>query len=73
MCERRRGTPQGVSVARMARYHRPELPIIFVACYRQMAELANAETGPIMLKPIDIDLLVATVHDLLAASPSRLI
>jgi hypothetical protein len=38
-----------------------------------MAELANAETGPIMLKPIDIDLLVATVHDLLAASPSRLI
>jgi DNA-binding NtrC family response regulator len=63
------GTPQGLSIARMARHHRPGLPTVFVTGHPEMAALADAETGPIMLKPIDLGLLVTTVHDLLAASP----
>ena len=62
------GTPQGLSIARMARHRRPGLPIIFVTGHPEMAELADEETGPIMLKPIDPDLLVAKVRDLLAGS-----
>jgi DNA-binding NtrC family response regulator len=63
------GTPHGLSIARMARQHRPGLPIIFVTGYPEMAQLADAETGAIMLKPIDLGLLVNTVRDLLASSP----
>jgi DNA-binding NtrC family response regulator len=61
------GTPQGLSIARMARHHRPGLPIIFVTGHPETAELVDAETGPIMLKPIDLLMLVTTVRDLLAA------
>jgi DNA-binding NtrC family response regulator len=64
------GTPQGLSVARMAQNHRPGVPIIFVTDHPEMAKLVDAETGSIMLKPIDLGLLVATVRELLAASPS---
>jgi DNA-binding NtrC family response regulator len=60
------GTPQGLSIARMARHHRPGLPIIFVTGHPETAELIK-ETGPIMLKPIDLHMLVTTVRDLLAA------
>jgi DNA-binding response OmpR family regulator len=65
-------TPQGISIARMARLRRPGLPIIFVTGYPELAKLADGETGPIMLKPIDLVVLVATVGDLLAAPPKRL-
>ena len=37
-----------------------------------LAKLADSETRPIMLKPIDLVVLVATVGDLLAAPPKRL-
>jgi DNA-binding NtrC family response regulator len=63
------GTPQGLSIARMARHHRPGLPIIFVTGHPEIAELADEDTGPIMLKPIDIVLLVAKVRELLEALP----
>jgi DNA-binding response OmpR family regulator len=63
------GTPQGLSIARMARNHRPGLPIIFVTGHSDTAKLVDEETGPILLKPIDLGLLVARVRDLLAASP----
>jgi DNA-binding response OmpR family regulator len=62
------GTPQGLAVARMARHHRPGLPIIFVTGSSEMAALADGETGPIMLKPIDLGVLVTTVRELLAGS-----
>ena len=65
------GTPQGLAISRMARHHRPDLPIIFVTGSSEMAALADAETGPIMMKPIDLDVLVATVRGLLAASPAN--
>jgi DNA-binding NtrC family response regulator len=63
------GTPQGLSIALMARHHRPGLPIIFVTGHPEIAELADEDTGPIMLKPIDPVLLVAKVRELLEALP----
>jgi DNA-binding NtrC family response regulator len=63
------GTPQGLAVARMARHHRPGLPIIFVTGHSELAALADAEMGTVMLKPVDLDLLLATVRERLAASP----
>ncbi|HXP09850.1 MAG TPA: hypothetical protein VN828_15205 [Acidobacteriaceae bacterium] len=65
------GTPQGLSIARMARNHRPGLPVIFVADEPELVELVEQvgeENSPVMLKPIDLNLLVAKVHDLLAVA-----
>jgi hypothetical protein len=50
-----------LSIARMARFQRPGLPIIFVTGYP--SGLIDAEMGPIFLKPVDLDLLLATVHE----------
>jgi DNA-binding response OmpR family regulator len=63
------GTPQGLAVARTARHHRPGLPIIFVTGYPEMVALADADTGPIMLKPFELSVLVITVRELLAPAP----
>ncbi len=63
------GTPQGLAVALMARHHRPGLPIIFVTGFPEMAKHIDPLTGPVLLKPIDLTILVATVRELLAARP----
>jgi DNA-binding NtrC family response regulator len=60
-------TPNGLAVARMARQHRPGLPIIFVTGFHELAELTDPEMGPVMLKPVDLDLLVSTVGERLKA------
>jgi DNA-binding NtrC family response regulator len=57
------GTPNGLAVARMARHHRPGLPIIFVTGYPDLAKQSDPEMGPVMLKPVDLDLLVTTVGE----------
>ena len=56
-------TPNGLSVARMARQHRPGLPIIFVTGYHELAEQTDPEMGSVMLKPVDLDLLISTVGE----------
>jgi DNA-binding NtrC family response regulator len=60
-------TPNGLAIARMARRHRPGLPIIFVTGYHELAEQTDPEMGPVMLKPIDLDLLLSTVAERLKA------
>jgi two-component system nitrogen regulation response regulator GlnG len=69
------GTPQGLSIARMARRHRPGLPIIFVTGHPELAAFAEGETGQVMLKPVDLDLLLTTVRERLegrSADPARI-
>jgi DNA-binding NtrC family response regulator len=61
------GTPNGLAVARMARQHRPGLPIIFITGHRELADLADPEMGPVMLKPVELDVLVSTVEERLKA------
>ena len=56
-------TPNGLAIARMARHHRPGLP-----SYHELAVQTDPELGPVMLKPIDLDLLVSTVAERLKAS-----
>ncbi|MEA2739424.1 MAG: hypothetical protein QOH05_2731, partial [Acetobacteraceae bacterium] len=60
-------TPHGLAVARMARQHRPGLPIIFITGYHELATLTDPEMGPVMLKPFELDLLVSTVRERLKA------
>ena len=62
------GTPNGLSIARMARRHRPGLPIIFVTGYPELVGLIDAEIGAIFLKPIDLDLLISTVRERLTSA-----
>jgi hypothetical protein len=59
-------TPNGLSIALMARRHRPGLPIIFVTGHPELAGLVDRELGPVLLKPVDPDLLVTTVRRRLA-------
>jgi DNA-binding NtrC family response regulator len=56
-------TPNGLSIALMARHHRPGLPIIFVTGHYELASLIDEEIGSIFLKPIDLDSLVAAVRE----------
>jgi DNA-binding NtrC family response regulator len=56
------GTPDGVSVARMARIHRWDLPVIFVTGHRDLAGLTLDGLGPVLLKPVDTDVLMAHVR-----------
>jgi DNA-binding NtrC family response regulator len=65
------GTPQGLAVSRMARFHRPGMPIIFVTGHSDLAEFAEGGVGATMLKPVDLDVLVSTVRDLLVAWSTR--
>jgi DNA-binding response OmpR family regulator len=60
-------TPKGLAVARMARLRRPGPPIIFVTCFHELAELPDPEMGPVMLKPVELDLLVPAVGERLKA------
>jgi DNA-binding NtrC family response regulator len=55
-------TPNGAAIARMARHRRPGLPIIFVTGHPELSGLIDQELGPVFLKPIDLDVLVATVR-----------
>jgi DNA-binding NtrC family response regulator len=56
-------TPNGLAIARMARRHRPALPIIFVTRHPELSAFIDAKMGPIFLKPLDLDVLIATVRD----------
>jgi DNA-binding LytR/AlgR family response regulator len=60
-------TPNGLAVARMARRHRPGLPIIFVTGHAELAEHTDPEMGPVMLKPVNLDLLVSNAGERLKA------
>jgi two-component system, NtrC family, nitrogen regulation response regulator GlnG len=55
-------TPNGLAIARMARQHRPGLPIIFVTGNPELAEQTDPEMGPVLLKPVDLDVLVSSAR-----------
>jgi len=59
------GTPHGVSVARMVRSKRPDLPVIFVTGYADYAEYADADIGKLHMKPVNLDDLLTDVRSVL--------
>jgi CheY-like chemotaxis protein len=60
-----KGQPSGVALARSAQYHHPGLPIIYMTAFTLAAELANAEDGVVLTKPIDLGVLVQKVNEML--------
>jgi DNA-binding response OmpR family regulator len=56
------GTPQGLSVARMARLHREDLPVIFLVGHPEMIQMLPDDLGAVvLLKPVSPDELLAVV------------
>jgi len=61
-----RGQVNGLALARMARWRRPGLPIVFVTGYPEVLE-AEVINEPIFLKPVDLGLLADKIKERLAA------
>jgi DNA-binding NtrC family response regulator len=61
-----RGQVNGVALARMARWRRPGLPVVFVTGYPEVLE-GEAIQEPVLLKPVDLGKLTDTIKERLAA------
>jgi CheY-like chemotaxis protein len=55
------GEPHGVTLALMIHLSRPELPIILVTAYPELQGLIDTQLGPILLKPVDPDTMLAAI------------
>jgi len=58
-------TPHGVSVAAMAQYRRPDLPVLFVTGYTDYDRHVPAGAA-VLVKPVADTMLLATVAKMLA-------
>ncbi|MGE0223647.1 MAG: response regulator [Acetobacteraceae bacterium] len=56
------GTPQGVSIAMMARRGRPNLPILFVTGFPELVRWIDNDFGSVLMKPVDSDALINAVR-----------
>jgi CheY-like chemotaxis protein len=63
-----RGMPHGFAMARMARYRRPKLKLLFITAYRDMAEAEGDRLGAVLFKPIGPEALTQGVRQALAAA-----
>lgn len=61
-----KGQVNGFALARMARWRRPGLPVVFVTGYAEVLE-AEAVHEPVFLKPVDLDQLTDKIKERLAA------
>ena len=61
-----RGQVNGLALARMARWRRPGLPVVFVTGYPEVLE-AETIPEPVFLKPVDLGKLTDTIKEHLAA------
>jgi len=66
-----KGQPSGVALARSAQYHHPGLPIIYMTAFSDAAEHASTEDGVLLTKPIDLDVVVRKVSELLRAAERK--
>ena len=60
------GMPHGFAMARMAKFRRPELKLLFVTGYRDLAEAESDYLPSVLYKPIGLDQLTEAVHRTLA-------
>jgi len=61
------GTPHDISVAGMARMHRPGLPVLYVTGYADHAQHVVAEST-VLVKPVLDEALLASVAQMLESS-----
>jgi len=57
------GMPHGFSLGRMAKLRRPALPVIFMTGFPDILRHERTPPGPVMVKPIAPDALIAAVSD----------
>lgn len=60
------GMPHGFAVARMARYRRTKLKLLFVTAYPKMVEAENDRSAHVLFKPIQPERLAQAVRLALA-------
>jgi DNA-binding NtrC family response regulator len=65
------GEPHGVTLALMIRLSRPDLPIILMTAYPELRELIDPRLGPLLVKPVDPDAMLAAVETALAGVDRR--
>jgi two-component system response regulator MprA len=53
--------PHGVTLALMIRLARPDLPIILMTGFPELRALIDPNLGPILIKPVDPDTILAAV------------
>jgi CheY-like chemotaxis protein len=61
-----RGQVNGLALARMARWRRPGLPVVFLTGYPEVLE-AESIQEPVFLKPVDLGQLTDKIRERLAA------
>jgi CheY-like chemotaxis protein len=61
------GEPHGLAVARMARLHRGDLPVILITGYAELLDEVEHLPGKVLLKPIDSEALLREISALLSA------
>lgn len=61
-----RGQVNGLALARMARWRRPGLPVVFITGYPDVLE-AEVIQEPVFLKPVDLGQLTDKIKERLAA------
>lgn len=61
-----KGEVNGFALARMARWRRPGLPVVFVTGYPEVLE-AEVVREPVFLKPVDLGELTDKIKEQLAA------
>ena len=63
------GAPHGLALANMLRARRPNLVVLFVTAYPELATATQEawEADAVFLKPVDLEALTATVKEKLAA------
>lgn len=62
------GMPHGFAMARMARYRRTKLKLLFVTAYPKMVEAENDRSATVLFKPIQPERLAQEVCQALAES-----
>jgi DNA-binding NtrC family response regulator len=60
--------PHGFAMARMARYRHPNLKLLFVTGYPEMAEAEGDPLGTVLVKPIAVERLVQEVRQTLSGA-----
>jgi DNA-binding NtrC family response regulator len=66
-----KGQPNGIALARSAKYHHPKLPVIYMTAYPWGADQAQAERGPVLVKPIELQALVQQIDEILNTGSAR--
>jgi two-component system, NtrC family, response regulator GlrR len=64
------GEPHGVSFGRMVRNRHPSLPVVLMTAHPDIVEQEKPLPGPVLAKPLALELLAQTIHAALGVCSS---